>query len=477
MLPAQYSPVPARRPGKQARVTEDLTDRGERGAAIWQYESPDFEAAASLPVLSLFVPEAPTQPQPPVAPRLTRRLPAVDEIDTVPPPARPSLALVPAPEARGVFARPAQESTSRTLVERMPAAQPEAASWTAGQGSNSSYARLIAGPARRRGLRLVNPLDNLRWWLLRPGHIESLLWLCGTALLVLVTCALLFAFAFSFQSIIPGTPLSLPVGIGDNGASGAQQQAHSPLAVALASSGPITPGGQIRLQGQGFSRNGLVMFYLDGKVAILDVHGKAAQARADALGVFTQILWLGVGSGWTTGAHHVAVLDMASGQRFLLPITLVAGKSTTTIASTSSQTPVVPVTSSTSTPGTTHTPLPTLTPAPQGSPVNKTPVPTSPTPSPAPTHTPTATPTASLTPTTSPTVSTSPTPGTTPAASPTANSASLSNALSQSGDPPFGSPLVTVSPLVWCMIACYTLSMTLLGFAGLLLKKRRASRA
>ncbi len=364
-------------------------------------------------------------------------------------------------------------------MERSLAAQPEAASWTAGQGSDSPYAQLIAEPARRRrGLRLVNPLDNLRWWLLRPGHIESLLWLCGTVLLVFVTCALLFAFAFSLQSIIPGAPLSLPVGIGDSRASGSQQQALSPLTVSLASSGPVTPGGQIRLQGQGFSRNGLVMFYLDGKIVILGVHGKAAQVRANAQGNFVQTLWLGVGSGWTTGSHQVVILDMTSGRRFLLPIALVAGKSnSTTIASTSSHAPVVPVTSSTSTPGTTHTPLPTLTPAPQGSPVNKTPVPTSPTPSPAPTHTPTATPTASLTPTTTPTVGTSPTPGTTPVANPTANNASLSNALSQSGDPPFGSPFATVSPLVWCMVACYTLSMILLGFAGLLLKKRRGSRA
>src|SRR6266852_4572061 len=50
---------------------------------IWQYESPDFEAAGSLPMLSLFTSETPTQPQPqpPVQGKTTRRLPSVEEVD------------------------------------------------------------------------------------------------------------------------------------------------------------------------------------------------------------------------------------------------------------------------------------------------------------------------------------------------------------------------------------------------------------
>jgi len=51
-------------------------------------------------------------------------------------------------------------------------------SWTASQASGSPYARLISSRERRKrhyiGVSL-NPIDRLRWWLLRPGHIEFIL--------------------------------------------------------------------------------------------------------------------------------------------------------------------------------------------------------------------------------------------------------------------------------------------------------------
>jgi len=71
--------------------TRDFTPDPQAASPIWQYESSDFEAAGSLPMLSLLMPESPTQPQPPVPNRATtRRLPRVDEIDTVPPRVSPA---------------------------------------------------------------------------------------------------------------------------------------------------------------------------------------------------------------------------------------------------------------------------------------------------------------------------------------------------------------------------------------------------
>lgn len=537
---------PPQPPQRRLRTTENLENRevpgdtADNAAAMWQYESPNYEAAGSLPILSLLAPEAPTQPQAPISPnspnnpvdpvepRRTRRLPDIDEIDTVPPiqpraqprqqapftgleqlaaqptspvgrlergervtrrlnePAYPSLALVPMSEASPAPVlvpapmqfSPAQDSPLPLVVEHLPPAVQEDASWTAGQASDSPYARLIASPASRNRLRLANPLDSLRWWLLRPGRIEFTLWLGGTLLLVLVTCALLFAFAFSFQSVIPGSSLPFPGGIGDRNASGANAQTALSERLALGTTGQITPGEQIDVRGNGFSRNGLIRFYFDGTTTMIDAHAKPAQTKASAQGSFEMVLWLGVGNAWNPGKHTIFALDVATGRRATLPITLSNGTTKSSTLASSSHTPG-PSTTSTSSSSSPTAPgaTPTLTPAPQGSPVNKTPVPTTPTPkpSPSPSHTPSTTPTASVTPTLTATAGTSPTAtaGTT-SGTPT-NNASLSNALNQSGEPPIGTPFVIVSPLVWIMVGCYALSMIFLGIAGLLFKRRASS--
>lgn len=528
--PKSYMMPTARPPQQRPRTTENLENRETPGNnRAWQYESPNYEAAGSLPILSLLAPEVPTQPQAPihpispVEPRRTRRLPDIDEIDTIPPiqplaqprqqapftgleqlaaqptspvervtrrlnePAYPSLALVPISEASPapVLATtpmqfsPAQDSALTAVVDHMPSAlQQEDASWTAGPASDSPYARLIVAPARRNRLRLANPLDSLRWWLLHPGRIEFTLWLGGALLLVLVTCALLFAFAFSFQSVIPGSSLPFPGGIGNHNSSGASVQTALSEDLTLGTTGQIAPGDQIVVRGHGFSRNGLVKFYFDGTIPMLNAHARPAQTTANAQGDFDMTLWLGVGNAWNPGKHVIFALDVTTGRRAAMPITLSNGTSTTSTIASSSHTPASTSTSSTSsssspasTPGATQTAAPTLTPAPQGSPVNKTPVPTTPTPSPSPTHTPTTTPTSSTTPTLTPGVGTSPT----ATAGTSTSNASLSNALNQSGEPPIGSPFVTVSPLVWLMVGCYALSMVLLGVAGLLFKRRTGS--
>lgn len=447
---------------------------------IWQYESPNYEIASSLSSLSLVAPELPTQPQPPVvapATRSTRRLPDIDEIDTQPPSALRQPRAYPLP----VSQRPAaQESTSRALVAIQPnqAIEPQdAASWTAGAASNSAYARMIAGNARGdwRKQLAFNPLDRLRWWLLRPGRIESLLWLSGTILLMLVTGAMLFALAFSFQGTANITNLTAKSATSSNN-TGGQARAKAtppPLQVVLTTPGPYAPGEYVDVRGQGFSPHNRVSFKLDGLYTIQDKHGNTALFPTDGRGTFGGTLWLGVGVNWSAGHHTIVARDMATGRLMKQSIVLVV-----------SFNPVVPTTQATPattvTPGITSTTTPsaTTTPNPQGTPVNKTPVPTTPTPSPVPTHTPTVTPTASTTPTVTPTAKPSatatkaPSPTVTPTGSPHASNADLSNALSQSGEPPISTPLSTTTLLIWTMAACYCLSMILLGVAGVLYKRR-----
>lgn len=463
------------------RRTEDLRGRAPN-PVIWQYESPNYEVASSLSSLSLLAPEVPTQPQPPIpaAPKPTRRLPALDEVDTV-----PSVQPVPPVVHRGQgpahslalttprFAT-AQESTPRSIIPAPVVVEPrEAASWTAGAGSDSIYARIISGsvPGVWRRRQAFNPLDNLRWWLLRPGRMEFLLWLGGTLMLVVVTCALLFALAFSFEG---GAGMAgVPTGSGpQNAAVAGKANQHNKLPhlqVVLTSPGPYAPGNQISVRGQGFSPHSSVSFTLDSAAPILDRHANPALLPTDAHGAFSGTLWLGIGPAWTVGHHSIVVRDKATGRQFTLPITLVpvTNLPSSTTQGTSS--------SSSTTPGTSPTIAVTTTPGVQATPGSNTPVPSTPTP--ISTHTPTATPTVTSTAAASPTptksVTVTPTSTETSHATPGATPQnSFTSALNQSGDPPIASPLSTSSPLVWIMTACYTLSILLLGAAGILYKRR-----
>ena len=64
-------------------------------------------------------------------------------------------------------------------------------------GMNSIYTQYIAGT--KKSLKsywdahdpiLLNPIENIRWWLLYPGRLEFLLWAGGTLLLLTITILL-----------------------------------------------------------------------------------------------------------------------------------------------------------------------------------------------------------------------------------------------------------------------------------------------
>lgn len=430
-------------------------------------------------MLSLIMPETPTLPQPPVPNRAaTRRLPRVDEIDTVPPQAlaaRDIDQIDTLPPGHG------QGQRALIIAPRNAPAETGPRSWTAGAASGSPSAQLIMRSSRRKRAQRVetfNPLDRTRWWLLRPGRIEFILWLGGTLLLIGVTCLLLLVSALSFQWIMPFAPVNQFA----TSANGNNTQRHSVLptgtgpSLILVDASSLVPGQSFQLRGQGFKPSLMVAFYFDGRFPLLNQSLQAAWVRTDARGTFASRLLLGKGPMWMPGEHIIAVRDASGTPLTVIQIRL-APNSNGVVASSSPE--------PNSTPGGGHTGTPTPT-GPQSTPVGHPPVTVTPTlppvtPTPAPTQaTPTVTPTVATSPTVTPTVKTSPTPVTTPAdgtltpgASPTAANTGLGNALNDSGVPPAAARLASVSPLVWIMVACYLLSMASLGAAGIIYRRHR----
>lgn len=233
-LPGSFSPVPAER------------------VRSWQHESSNYEVASSLSALSLLISETPTAP-----PRTTRRLQHqtewlehIDEIDTLPPTlssdqvvsVKPSKALLPPdslllrlddialpkqpaalsevshpillssideidtlPEPVGVPSKAAQPMRSKTREVAV-----DMASWRASFNSTGSWHSrfFVSRPPLRQPRQRFTLLDRVRWWLVRPGHIEFLLWLFGSILLFGLIFLLLLVTVLSLQSTSSGNLLS-----------------------------------------------------------------------------------------------------------------------------------------------------------------------------------------------------------------------------------------------------------------------------
>src|SRR5579883_531426 len=464
-----------------------------------RHESPNYEAVSSLSSLSLIISETPTAPPRTTMrlPRQTKRLEHIDEIDTVPqkpgtreieadasnapvPPGSLSLRFddLDLPERALVrsTATPPASITDIDEIDTVPEAgqdvsralqlvSPEkkvvpvdAASWTVSPRSTTSLAaRFIASraPARRRSRRRFSPLDRTRWWLLRPGHIEFLLWLSGSILLFGITFLLLLSIVLSVM--LPGTQVG---GNFPRPTSTASSGAATPAVTAglrLQMAGPTTlaSGAELRLQGQGFRPLSQITFWLDGHWPLLDQHGQPASVQADASGRFTVNLWLGRGANWSAGPHQILAREMDNGQQAAVSITITPA-STTPVANN---------------PGPRSTPVPPVQPTPARP--TPTPTPARPTPTPTPVQ---PTPTAGITPTASP--SGTRTPGT-PTGSPTStggkavNSTSLGNDLNSNGGDSLLARLLHLNPLIWFIGICYLLSMLLMGLAGVLRRRHR----
>ncbi|HLH61638.1 MAG TPA: hypothetical protein VKV20_08145 [Ktedonobacteraceae bacterium] len=367
----------------------------------------------------------------------------------------------------------------------------DTASWTAGKAINSSHARLIADPTLRKKRRqktiTLNPLDRVRWWLLLPGRIEFILWLFGTLLLIFVTCSLLLLTAFSLNWFSPALPgdTSSRVASAEPGttsqATAASTITTTPgLSLNLLDKGPFLPGQPVHLRGQGFSHHGKVSFMYNGMQVLVDQQGNALTTQADAHGAFTVTIWTGDGDIWHIGHNIIVARDSKTNHVAAVDIVLDAaslGKARSTAPVTISTPGATPTGSSGSTGGGT-----------QPTPVGQTPVPITPTvtstPSPAPSPSPTqAPPSPSPSPSPSPTstVGSTPTPTGTPGGNATpsngsnsSGASSLGNALNSGGSgSSFSSSLAGFNPLALLMIACYALSLALLGVAGVLHRRKK----
>ena len=386
---------------------------------VWEYETPAFQASSSLPTLSLLISEEPTQPELESRGKVTRRLHRIDEITTIPPlnvdhSITSSRALVPVNSHHDV--------TSEEV---------DAPSWTAGKASRSSHARLISSRSKRKNPYMavsLNPFDRLRWWLLRPGHIEFVLWLVGTILLVAVTCILLLVTAFSFEWITPrfiNPALTNASGTSTEPEQQATVIATPEMVLIRTDTGPVLPGQLIGLHGQGFSPHGHITFLFDGTEQLFDQNGNSDSTQANAQGVFSTTVVLNSNLPWHPGTHFINARDITT--KRMAKLTII------------------------------------LAPNPIGKGVPSTPVPSYP---------PIVTPPG---PSPVPTVGTTPTPSVTTTAGTTVGSG-LGNALDHTEDSYLGKQLTHPSPWVWLMIDCYCLSMVVLGLAASLAMLRFLKR-
>src|SRR6266581_2837409 len=438
----------------------------------------------------------------------TKQIVDIDEIDTLPPPIelQKSSLPVPAPSPSlwslresgqappfAVTVKPpttpvlsplsaedrlAELERSRLLratnqLEKATADVPS--SWTAGGASGSAYARRIAEGTKNRQYRHTasfHGLDHVRWWLLHPGRIESLLWFGGTMLLMVVTFVLLLATAVSLSWVTPDfqpqSSLTSPFQSGPtstvssgSGNDGNTSHANKPtvvtmngLTLTLLSSGPLVAGQPIHLQGKDFTARGTVLFTNEKGQPVLDINSQSSVIEVDTQGGFNALL---DDSGWTAGQHMIRVEDMVSSRSVNVTVVLVAGpfgkKSTPTATASTGGTFPTPVN---------QTPVP-VSPTPRVSPTVQ------PSPSVTPTQTkPTPTPTMGVTPTATPIQT--PTVGVTPSS--TSGATGSKNGLQLiAANVADGTVHTALDSWLWLIIVGCSVALALLGLAGFIHKR------
>ncbi|HZR39881.1 MAG TPA: hypothetical protein VFB12_07185 [Ktedonobacteraceae bacterium] len=371
---------------------------------------------------------------------------------------------------------------------------------------HAAYARPIAHRGEwdfsNQPFRL-NPLDEIRWWLVRPGRIEFLLGLTGSLLLIGVTAMLTFSIAVNIASPTVKQAASLHVLPAGNAVSSTQcspggiggsvactpviASSSSNLKVAMLDGERVKIGSTMHLQGQGFSPLGEVDLTHDAHLPC-----QPGSMLADAQGKFYVAIPLRNSLDWEPGSHQIMVVDVVSRHSIVLNVQLLPGTTNATITATPSPSPVTtsardqPESGSGSGSADQASSAASPTPVsfrpvhvPTHTPVRPTPVPTVSTPTPMPTPTPDITPTPTpditptptsqdVTPTASPDSSVTPTPqdALSGAQIPASLLILFNKILAQGAD---------LRPLAECLLwVSYCLSMLLLGLVGLLHRRRGA---
>lgn len=516
-IPARASAHPTRKQGKarysipqQSDVTRIPTTPPT--SPLWQDEAQDFVAESSVDALSLSFsrhkaiaidkldtippPRSPTLDELDTVPQLS---PALDELDTLPPQLSPTLDrqnTVPpqlSPALDELITQPPQkkktpaarkdtvlfESRHSPMTMAAPATVEgvlqkdgsEGVSWTTAQGKDSWLAQRVAskkrdGKKNRKSSRSFNPVDSLRWWLLYPGRIEFLLWLNGAIVLVTITFLLLFATTLSMGWLNIGSATSNNTHGTLNTAGSVHKPApaqtpctvtnaqkpqcrsttvsSSGLQLMLVDNNTLFASTPIYLHGRGFSTGGTVALTYDAQLPC-----RPNITQTNAQGTFSTSLLFGVDV--KAGRHKIVALDMASSHSVNVMVDIAATQAGGTGSLPYGQ------------PGSGVTTGQGGAPKPGG----QTPVPVVPTSAVAPTSVPTQvpTPTASVSP--SPTVGTTTTP-TTGKKQTDPYLALRSTLYNESADGHF-----SITPWLWVAIIGYMLSMTMLGLAGLLYRRKR----
>ncbi|GAC1299606.1 MAG: hypothetical protein NVSMB27_39740 [Ktedonobacteraceae bacterium] len=242
------------------------------------------------------------------------------------------------------------------------------------------------------------------------------------------------------------------------------------LNLTLINKGPLEPGQPLHLRGKGFTPHGMIKFIDERRQSLLNQDNQSDGVQADEHGAFTVTLKV---SSWKVGPHLIIAREAASGHLADLLITLAPGP----FGQNATATLTTPQSGITATPTSVNFPVnyPTA--------VNSTPPPPkptvgiTPTPFPTPTKQPSPTPTPGITPTATPGTTPTATMGITPTHSPSVNSSSSnfmvsSTAASVGNIDPLYTGVQFIAPWFWLLMLGYSLSMLLLGMAGVIRKRR-----
>jgi hypothetical protein len=268
--------------------------------AIWQYETPQYEAESSLSSLSLAISEA------------TRlRSPAIDELDT-----RPSVS-----DASSV------EEKQWKSGQKDPSPTTQEIDWAAIKTTPE-----FAGRHQAQYASVSSSFDRFRWWLLVPGRIEFILWLCGTVALICVTALLVFMLLasngfFHTQQNSSGIICSSQEGVQKLASSSGETctlstvSSASGLQITMINGDFMETGKVLRLRGQGFHRLGRITVTRDANLPC-----QPSIIQADEQGEFAVVIKLDDKGYWGAGMHQIKINDTESNHSIILHVMLAPQK-------------------------------------------------------------------------------------------------------------------------------------------------------
>ncbi len=265
-------------------------------AAIWQYETAQYEAESSLSSLSLAISES------------TRlQSPAIDELDTSPP-MPDSLLERKNRNGKHSYPPPTSQGIDRTEIKTAP-------EFVGQQGA------IEAAVSR--------PFNRFRWWLLVPGRIELILWICGTVLLICITGLLVFILAVSTGFVHSGplqstsnvicSPQQSALSSTGGGANCTLSMVSSPsgLRITMVNGDLMETGKALQLRGQGFHHLGHITITHDA-----DLPCQPDIIQADDRGEFAVVIRLDEKGYWGAGRHQIKINDIESKHSIILNVML-----------------------------------------------------------------------------------------------------------------------------------------------------------